>query len=64
MLPRSRTAGLSACVGLLERVLEISRPEFSEMVKDLDEHVIDLRTRPLDAGPYTFVAADALTMKL
>ncbi len=34
------------------------------MVKDLDEHVIDLRTRPLDAGPYTFVAADALTMKL
>ncbi|MEJ7689621.1 MAG: transposase [Nocardioidaceae bacterium] len=22
------------------------------------------RTRPLDAGPYTFVAADALTMKV
>ncbi len=34
------------------------------MAKELDAHVEDFRTRPLDAGPYTFVAADALTMKV
>ena len=34
------------------------------MAKDLDAQVADFRTRPLDAGPYTFVAADALTMKV
>jgi transposase-like protein len=26
--------------------------------------VADFRERPLDAGPYTFVAFDALTMKV
>ncbi|MFG5092398.1 IS256 family transposase, partial [Campylobacter lari] len=32
---------------------------------DLDEHVESFRHRPLDeAGPFTFVAADALTMKV
>ncbi len=30
------------------------------MVQELDEQVEAFRTRPLDAGPYTFVAADAL----
>ena len=34
------------------------------MAKDLDAQVEDFRTRPLDAGPYTFLAADALTMKV
>ena len=34
------------------------------MAKDLDEQVAAFRTRPLDEGPYTFVAADALTMKV
>ena len=35
------------------------------MAADLDEHVADFRHRPLgDAGPFTFVAADALTMKV
>ena len=34
------------------------------MAKDLDEQVEQFRTRPLDQGPYTFVAADALTMKV
>ena len=42
----------------------LSKSQVSEMAKDLDEHVADFRTRPLDAGPYTFVAADALTMKV
>ncbi len=32
----------------------------SEMAKDLDGQVEAFRTRPLDAGPYTFLAADAL----
>jgi putative transposase len=35
------------------------------MAADLDEQVAAFRTRPLsDAGPFTFVAADALTMKV
>ncbi len=34
------------------------------MARDLDEHVESFRTRPLDAGPYTFVAADALVLKV
>ncbi|CAN5251810.1 hypothetical protein BH18ACT9_BH18ACT9_01460 [soil metagenome] len=33
------------------------------MAQDLDAHVADFRTQPLGAGPYTFVAADALTTK-
>jgi transposase-like protein len=42
----------------------LSKSQVSEMAKDLDEQVQAFRTRPLDAGPYTFVAADALTMKV
>ena len=34
------------------------------MAKELDEQVEAFRTRPLDAGPYTFVAADALVLKV
>src|SRR3954452_22791078 len=42
----------------------LSKSQVSEMAKDLDEHVEQFRTRPLHDGPYTFVAADALTMKV
>jgi transposase-like protein len=42
----------------------LSKSQVSEMAKDLDDHVNDFRTRALDAGPYTFVAADALMMKV
>jgi transposase-like protein len=42
----------------------LSKSQVSEMAKDLDEQVEQFRTRPLDAGPYSFVAADALTMKV
>jgi len=42
----------------------LSKSQVSEMAKDLDEQVEQFRTRPLDAGPYTFVAADALTMRV
>ena len=42
----------------------LSKSQVSEMAKDLDDHVNDFRTCALDAGPYTFVAADALMMKV
>ncbi|RPF26106.1 IS256 family transposase [Georgenia muralis] len=42
----------------------LSRSQVSQMAKDLDAQVEDFRTRPLDAGPYTFLAADALTMRV
>ena len=42
----------------------LSKSQVSEMAKDLDEQVTAFRTRPLDAGPYSFVAADALTVKV
>ncbi|KAB7744183.1 IS256 family transposase [Nostocoides sp. F2B08] len=42
----------------------LSKSQVSEMAASLDEEVAAFRTRPLDAGPYTFVAADALTIKV
>ena len=34
------------------------------MARELNEQVADFRSRPLHQGPYTFLAADALTMKV
>jgi transposase-like protein len=42
----------------------LSKSQVSEMAKDLDEQVAAFRTRPLDAGPYRLVAADALVLKV
>jgi transposase-like protein len=43
----------------------LSKSQVSRMAADLDEQVEAFRHRPLDeAGPFTFVAADALTMKV
>jgi transposase-like protein len=43
----------------------LSKSQVSEMAKDLDEHVEQFRTRRLEqAGPFTFVAADALVLKV
>lgn len=42
----------------------LSKSQVSVMAKDLDEQVDAFRTRPLREGPYTFVAADALMMKV
>jgi putative transposase len=42
----------------------LSKSQVSEMARDLDAQVEAFRTRPLDAGPYTFVAADALVLKV
>jgi putative transposase len=42
----------------------LSKSQVSAMAKDLDGQVEAFRTRPLDAGPYTFLAADALVLKV
>lgn len=42
----------------------LSKSQVSVMAQDLDAQVEAFRTRPLDAGPYTFVAADALMIKV
>jgi putative transposase len=42
----------------------LSKSQVSVMAKELDTAVEAFRTRPLDAGPYTFVAADALVLKV
>src|ERR1700761_2956606 len=44
-------------------ITRLSKSQVSEMARDLDEQVQAFRTRPLDAGPYTFVAAVALGLK-
>jgi putative transposase len=45
-------------------ITRLSRSQVSEMARDLDEQVEAFRTRPPGAGPYTFVAADALVLKV
>jgi transposase-like protein len=43
----------------------LSKSQVSRMAADLDQAVDEFRHRPLDAaGPFTFMAADALTMKV
>ena len=55
-----RVEGLVETLG----VTSLSKSQVSEMAKDLDEMVTDFRNRLLDAGPYSYVWADALTMKV
>jgi putative transposase len=46
-------------------ITSLSKSQVSRMAADLDEQVAAFRTRPLGgSGPFTFVAADALTMKV
>ena len=45
-------------------VTSLSKSQVSVMAKDLDEQVEAIRSRPLDEGPYTFLAADALVLKV
>jgi len=46
-------------------ITTLSRSQVSEMAKDLDAQVEEFRTRRLeDAGPFTFVTADALVLKV
>src|SRR5664280_837344 len=39
-------------------ITRLSKSQVSVVARELDEHVADFRSRPLDAGPYTFVAAE------
>jgi transposase-like protein len=45
-------------------ITRLSKSQVSRMATDLDAVVEAFRTRPLDQGPYTFVAADALVVKV
>ena len=46
-------------------ITTLSKSQVSVMAKDLDAHVEEFRTRRLDdTGPFTFVAADALVLKV
>jgi putative transposase len=45
-------------------VASLSKSQVSEMAAHLDAQVEAFRNRPLDAGPYTFVWVDALTIKV
>ena len=42
----------------------ISASQVSEMAKSLDAVVEDFRSRPLDGGPYVYVALDAMTQRV
>jgi transposase-like protein len=55
-----RVEGLVEALG----IASLSKSQVSELARDLDEMVTGFRNRPLDAGPYTYVWADALTMKV
>lgn len=45
-------------------VTRLSKSQVSEMAQHLDAQVAAFRNRPLDSAHYTFVAVDALTMKV
>jgi transposase-like protein len=46
-------------------ITSLSKSQVSRMAADLDQQVTAFRTRSLsESGPFTFVAADALTMKV
>ena len=45
-------------------ITRLSKSQVSGMAAELDAQVAEFRGRPLDQGPYTFVAADALVLKV
>jgi putative transposase len=55
-----RVEKLAAALG----VTGLSKSQVSLMAAELDQMVEGFRSRPLDAGPYTFVWIDALTQKV
>jgi putative transposase len=55
-----RVEKLAATLG----ITSLSKSQVSELAKSLDQQVEQFRSRPLDAGPYRFVQADAMTVKV
>jgi len=55
-----RVEGLAETLG----IASLSKSQVSEMARELDSLVDDFRNRPLDRGPYTYVWADALFLKV
>jgi len=55
-----RVEGLVEALG----VASLSKSQVSELAKDLDSVVDDFRHRPLDRGPYTYLWADAISLKV
>src|SRR5581483_7341896 len=55
-----RVEKLAAALG----VTSLSKSQVSVMAAELDQMVESFRSRPLDAGPYTFCWIDALTQKV
>jgi putative transposase len=45
-------------------IKSLSKSQVSELAKSLDAAVEQFRSRPLDAGPYRFVQADALALRV
>jgi putative transposase len=45
-------------------IQSLSKSQVSELAKSLDGAVEQFRSRPLDAGPYRFVQADAMTVRV
>jgi putative transposase len=45
-------------------ITRLSKSQVSVLAAELDAQVAEFRGRPLDQGPYTFVAADALVLKV
>jgi putative transposase len=59
-VPARRVEKLAESLG----VTKLSKSQVSVMAAELDEMVTQFRSRPLDAGPYTFVWIDAITQKV
>ena len=55
-----RVEGLVQTLG----IEKLSRSQVSDMAKHLDTEVAAFRSRPLDAGPYTYLWIDALVVKV
>ncbi len=55
-----RLGRLAEALGITRR----SSSQVTEMAKELDDLVASFRNRPLDQGPYRFVGADALAVKV
>src|SRR5215472_3148320 len=59
-VPARRVEKLAETLG----IKSLSKSQVSELAKSLDGAVEQFRSRPLDAGPYRFVQADALTLRV